>query len=587
MAFRASQYIRRFGLALLLTAGCSGGYYNLSEALPATPSADGTAVPPATGYVTATVRLVNAELLLTDSFRTSRNSDLSHLYIYADFQQSPSGPRTIPLYLVDLDHGTYRGTDADELLSRLPYNANSVGTQLFEIKTVALDKNFADTVAEVWEMTDELVKDLGGMTGGPNAMAAFKIIDTATKTLKKFGSREKILAKKFMVPNRPTQSSFAEVLLVTPTDSSAQPIESAAHEKARFVAATDAKKVAVAKQGRLSYLTVDGKRFTNLPYILIEYQLDEYVYDRRLLTQVTRGCPEITRSQLESARNALYEATAISPRQARLETEVLTRAEFVLTVLEAQKTNSHASIINQHYQARLLPPLSRDVLKSTLYTNHFRENVATLEGCLGAAVAAVPGSTQVEEILAELDARVDMDQGTQEHLEAALQRVNARLGSLEGNDLAYLRDTRPGSDLASRREQLRTRIWDRFFASRVRRLATLEVSDEASNAAADLINDSVTTQCEPCRTKAADAVVAYRTRSQQELEAAKATMLRRAASVLAEARASSPDGVLSEDLAMLARKIDELKSLAPAKTATYKQLFDDLSALTGRLASLG
>ena len=388
----------------VVTMGCGGGFYRVDDAVQKAPVQKGTLGD--FGYVTATINLQNSDLFASSTYIDSRDGNLAHLYVYAQFPNSPAGTsQAIPLYLIDLDKGSIVDTRGAELISHYPINADSRGSTAFTIETRALKRTVGDTALKVWQLSGGLAQKVAGMSG-PQATALFDVVNQGAGILGNLASTDQSHEAHVVIPKNYDKPEYADIYLILPTDKHGEALEAVKNEATSFVSAADI--TLCRDDSNLMYACKGGSHYKGLPYIIVDFQLQNHVSDSALLEHIDSAC-NIKPDQLKAAQERVEVPGVLSDPQLDLERVVNDRAGRLLQLRSALSDGKQSAAMDIYDDYVSLPPLPETVKASSLYTTIYAARIKALNDCTTVAEKAIPGYEAADGLLKYISTEVDFD----------------------------------------------------------------------------------------------------------------------------------------------------------------------------------
>lgn len=514
----------------LTLVGC-GGFYTMHQTPLAAGSTTKVKKEAAQGlnYLSARIYFKGDQALSNPIFRESRDSKLSHLYIYALFNHpSLGGQKEIPLYLIDLEKGSLEVTEGVELISKLPLLPNQRGNQpMLSLKAVALEKSKLDIFRLIWLKAKPMLQTIAISTGAGAGVGV--ALDSLSSLMEELAAAKEFRYQKNLIP--PT--SFGEgvvgkveMYLLAPTDK----------EGILQLALIDQlqKKDLVLKrddQGGLPMVFDGTREYKDLPYLLIDYQLSNYVEIDDFIPQKLDGtCAVLSEQKLQSAQESLAHAT-LSAEQMELETRLLERAKAYSRVKanvsnwksegsteeERQKKRREAVDAYVDYQQFFASQLSP---KGDIYLSYFQDRVLSLDQCTELWAQKLPGYLTLQKVshrlalllnqMSHLDSEQAMEHVLQElHPILVLDQT---LSKLPGIGEGMIRGSALYNRAAAAIANIEEEEFARFYRSSTNQLQTDAPSSEMDQLQAKLLTRLPLLQCELCKDKIVESIRMYQSK---------------------------------------------------------------------------
>jgi len=358
---------------ILTIAACGGGFYKVDDSIRRSVTTSGSPEDP--GYITANIDLQNKRVLTSGLYNDSRDHNLNHLYIYALFSDDVSGPKQIPLYLIDFDKGTIDDTRGDELISHFPIRLDARGKPLLKIQTRALAKNVADTALKVWTITKDVSQRLAPLALGPQANTVFAAVDGAAGVLQNLAATEKAYTAQVALPSALDSAEFADIYLILATDKHNKVLPDVEAAVAEFQKQT----ITLCDQNGSTFACIDGKPYDKLPYIIVTFRVQNYVSDRQLVPKLSTSCSEADNAMIATSRLRVFEARAVSDTQRVLEEALDDRLDALITIRKKITVKDRVAAFNAYDSYALLGQATDT---SDLFKNHYKPNFDLVDGCI-------------------------------------------------------------------------------------------------------------------------------------------------------------------------------------------------------------
>lgn len=527
------------GFYLTLT-GC-GGFYTITEASLA--AGNTTRAEPGTekgfDYLSARIYFKGDQALSSPHFRENRDSKLSHLYIYALFNHPAlGGQKEIPLYLIDIEKGTLEVTAGMELISKLPLLPNQRGNQpMLSLKAVALEKSKLDIFRVIWGKAKPMIQTIALSTGAGVGVGI--AMDSLSSLLEELASAKEFRYQKNLIP--PTSFGDGvigkvEMYLLAPTDKDGI-------LTSEILAQLQKKDFVLKRDGSTGLPVVfeGNQEYVELPYLLIDYRLSNYVEIENLIPQkLDDSCAVLSLQKLQNAQETLAHA-ALSAPQMELETQLLEQAKAYFQVKSAVLDWKSEGSTEQEVQKKRREAVdayfdyqqffgNRKPLKGKMYVSYFQERMDSLDQCTERWAQKLPGYLALQKVsqrLALLLNRIDKLE-SELAMEGALQELrpilalDQILSKLPGVGEGMIRGSALYNRAAAAIANIEDEEYNKYYQNVTSQLQTLSPSEQAEQLRTKLVDKMPLLQCELCKDKIAEAIRLYqakkKTKTQVTLE---------------------------------------------------------------------
>ena len=565
------------GILMVASVACGGGFYKIDDSVRRDVSTGG--VPQDPGYITATIDLQNRKILTSAVYNDSRDQDLSHLYVFASFSGDVSGPRQIPLYLIDFDKGTIDDTRGDELISHFPIQLDARGKPLLKIQTRALKNNVADTALKVWNITKDVSQRLATLAFGKQASAVFGAVDDAAGVLQNLAATEKAYTAQIALPGSLESAEFADIYLILATDKHNEvlPVVKASADEFQKQAFT------LCDQNGSTFACIDHKPYDKLPYIIVTFRVQNFVADPMLIPRLGPNCTEVDNAMIATSRARIAETRAVSDAQRVLEEAIGDRLDALLAIRKKLAANDTVGAFNAYDNYALL---GDETDPSDLFKVHYKPNFDTVARCVQLEVSKLAGADDLRLIEEFLGLPLGIKTGEAE-LESDLVQVTALVRT--DDDRAK---TTPYARATARIVTIGNLLYQGFYLEPIRQLRAAKQRSNAIDAIADDVEHRYTnSNCDKCRSDGATAVAAYRALKPTDADVVRTAALVEAADTLASLKVEI--AIMHKDQRSNPRLTEALGALTTATTKLQKSAaverprsLSELSAEVTRAASL-
>ncbi len=518
----------RWALPPLLVTACGGGFYEVSDKLHKT-TENASDVTSGFEYATATIDLQNRDLFFQPIFTSKRDGSLAHLYVYASFTAVATGPKQIPLYLIDFDKHSVDETRGDELLSHYPINKDVRGIPLFTIETRALTKNTADQALGVWGVTKSFAQNMASLAVGPQTAPVFSALDQAATTLQSFSAPEWRYTAHIAIPRNYTKTEFADIYFILANDINGNILPDLQSELAKVMAST----VTVVSNAGGTLVFSDAKQYTGLPYIIVDFTIQDYLSDPDLLS-VGPHCAGVNASAVATSRAKLAQPGQLSTTQRELEQALTDEADAYLALKNAK---APVELVNAYEAWRQIESLSLpDSLTTTqAYIKKYESAHDLLVSCASTSVASFAGIDTVDLLFKFLAADIEFDNAPEAELEGDALQVASYLPTADDKSTAFLLTTHLYQRATARLFQINTSTYSRFYSNDIRILNAAKQADATDDQLADdLQHRYARTSCDKCRSDAVATVTKYLGLKGQQPAVVRANAVAVASSVAAD-----------------------------------------------------
>lgn len=512
------------GLAALL-GGCQGGFYKPQRVELAAPVATGaTPSTPAKQWPYLSAALYFDDSAVHDAtFRDQRNGDLSHLFVRVSFDHPAlGGLRTVPLYLLDLEHGSLDQTSGAELIAKLPVAPNRRRQYFMDIEVIALEKSKLEIVKKIWEKAKPLVTSALAATGIGGAAGV--ALDTASGLLDDLTASKDYrstlhIATPAVFPGDDGRLVYL-LYLIVPTDKR-MVIDAHAEELGR-------KDLTICRRSTGEpFVCVQGEPgqphppYTTLPYIIVEYRASDYLDDERLIAQaIDARCVAISAGAVTRAQQALdlgHDQLAISSAQRVYEQALVTRASGLMEVRTRTTAWAEAAADPGIANAPGKQAVALEAVLAYLMLErdapddpNDRGRLAAISGCVTAEASRLPVYRVLESAIPLLSRPYPADEAAKLEVLTRLRPISSLDQQLARLGLAAVLE---GSTLKLRASLLVASIEEDLlrsqFAAPIAILQADEATPQERTAANQKLSELVAGPlkvCETCRFAALDAL---------------------------------------------------------------------------------
>lgn len=458
-------------------------------------------------YLTMQIDFRNKDVLLSDSYRSERDSDFKYIYIFAEFTEPVAGAGAIPLFLIDLSTGAMQETRGAELISKLPLRPEVRGTQFFEIETRALEKSLANVIVDIWSSVEDIVK-AAATTISPGTQTALSVVDSAATLLDRVASKERIYAARIAVRRNFNQERLAQVYFLLPTDEEGRVLDSAKR---------------VINQARSAGLTIcrnpsgdafacvgpenQRKSFEDFPYIIFDFRLQQYVEDDALLPRAFGlGCVNLTADRVATARARLGIPGLLHPEQAHEEELIIERADRFLALQRLVQAREFSRAVDAYTDYIEIGIGSG----SPVYEYAFKTRTTELAACVQSQLTRIPGNEIIGPMVTLLSVPMNLTSGAEDELQNKLKEIVALIYAVDGDNqgaTAFLNETRLYPRALARIRVLERMMYQRFYLPLISRLRS--GTGDAPQLVVTLQRKVSDTHCDLCRREGTAAILEY------------------------------------------------------------------------------
>lgn len=522
-------------LCVLLGATQCGGFFALYPKEVAQPEKAALSMPPGSSLPYVTVRVYNhlEPAFFHARFRAGRKTDLSHLYIRAEYQEpNAEKPKEIPLYLIDLAKGTVDTVTDTELSPKWVLPSDGQDSRIrISLQSVALEK--PAVVDAIWQRTKPLVQQASSLAWGNTGGLAVEMFSGLLEKLagaQEFGYRKTLPG----IALQKNATSGVLMYLLVPTESDGTIKQSILQE-------INNKSLHVEWRNGPPKVYEGTKPYEQLPYFLVEYALSNYLALPGLLPAVfDSSCGDVSADVLQRAMGTLQNAKAsLSPEQASLELGLHNRAKLYLQEQEAMQAwgpNEYAEAkrrelrlqaINAYVNYRTLA-LQQKENHNALYTERFKPRMDALDRCVEQSARVVPFYASMEQVVTQLLATVHpktpaLDEADKERRLSVLYPIlywTDRVRAQPGGDTSLADEVGPvlkGSLLYSQTvgqiASIEDELYRNYHQSKVEQLnSTKPPSKAGDQLKAELLRRVPRLQCQSCKKQILLACQDYETR---------------------------------------------------------------------------
>lgn len=378
--------------SLVISIFCScGGFYTLRKAEVSPKSQVGTSytlddLP----YLDVNV-IPRLSKLETSEFQVNRSSVIEYLVIYVAFTHAALGGEVkIPLYSINLKEGQKKSYDAYKIINKYPIIKDSRYQSFLNFHTIAIEKSYANSVAEVLEQLEETDNNLAtSIVQNTPLSGVVSALNFGTDLLNKFAPKREFNSYQQVQILQPSNEGLYRVYVIVPTDR-----KGAVPTEVDSILTNTIYSISKNVNGDL-YANNGNKRLDEtFPYLILDFNLSNYVFDQDLFiksdgtlalidsNQIRQLAikiqiaerklllPELEINELLSIEQQTYERAYFS--RLRLLLDIKRHALVLKSETDSiKRDNAYLSILNIYFQYNtelILPDSS-----TRLFKEHYRQ----------------------------------------------------------------------------------------------------------------------------------------------------------------------------------------------------------------------
>jgi hypothetical protein len=450
-------------------------------------------------YVSASVYLRNSNTLLSDLFTKDRANKIKLLYISTKFTHpvlAPTG-KNVPLYMLNLDNGSLTESQGAQLIAKLPIDPNSAITGVLTFETHAVEKANVDGAMGIFKIASGIIGQAGIANAGLST--SLTLVDSAASQLDKMSVSDRTYSLNVVAPDIIKKKQFL-IYCILPTDSQGRILPKATDLAKNMLAY----KILPKSDG--GYLSKDDNDYTDLPYLVIDYTISDYVSDTSYLPKdISSTCGEITLQTVNDAENSLNSAGyLLSSEQKAQEVTLTAKGRRLCELVSAVTSRNDANSVDA-YDAYM------SIFSNTgsYYNKYYTNSHAALDKCADNTLRNVPGYDRITAVT-KACGKGNVNSLSSREIESLIFDLKVFTDqSLNIPGQEYLLQTRLFQKAAGRKLTAETALMFKEFKPKIEKIKQAKSRSTETDKVADDLTKMAETSCVTCRNEALAAVSEY------------------------------------------------------------------------------